>query len=440
MPLHLLGKKSWNVYNADNIARVRRDEVAAKAAEEAEEQRMQEIDAQRRLAILRGEEPPPLPDEEDARVVAKSTERSRELEYPRSAGPRRQRKRQDEDDTDYELRLAREKNETRKNELEQTRNPTSSAPIVDHSGHIDLFGDEKTRAHAEKNQDAEEESRAKRRQYEDQYTMRLANAAGRGGTNNPWYSQSDAAAMETPPKDVWGNEDPRRKERQAQRLAASDPLAMMKQGAAKVRELKKERQRIAAEREDELKQLRKEERRREKERHREKRHRDERHRDERHRDERHRDERHRDERYRDERERRRRSRQLDLHGPHVVVDHGHDRRRVQFPQCLIHPLTSTPSLVKSVGANHVTAQRSLTPSAVVSSPQPSTSQWLPTKKSQPLPRQSQPVLLVPPPPPAAAARVSTPWTVLRTAVLPVGSYSTRSSMRAAPSALGGRGL
>ncbi|CCF31962.1 hypothetical protein CH063_00727, partial [Colletotrichum higginsianum] len=60
MPLHLLGKKSWNVYNADNIARVRRDEAAAKAKEEAEEQRMQEVDAERRLAILRGEAPPPL--------------------------------------------------------------------------------------------------------------------------------------------------------------------------------------------------------------------------------------------------------------------------------------------------------------------------------------------------------------------------------------------
>lgn len=54
MPLHLLGKKSWNVYNTDNIERVRRDEAAARAREEADEQRMQEEDAERRLKILRG--------------------------------------------------------------------------------------------------------------------------------------------------------------------------------------------------------------------------------------------------------------------------------------------------------------------------------------------------------------------------------------------------
>ncbi|KAK4094929.1 hypothetical protein PCL_03182 [Purpureocillium lilacinum] len=257
---HLLGKKSWNVYNADNIARVRRDEAAAKAAEEAEEQRMQEIDAQRRLAILRGEEPPPLPEREEPNAIVPSSTREAESGYPNTARPRRQRKKPGEDDTDFELRLAREQTEASSaNALEQTRNPTSSAPIVDRAGHIDLLGDEKARAHTERNEDAERDARAKRREIEDQYRMRLANAAGKGAVSEPWYSQSDHAAVAAPSKDVWGNEDPRRKERQAQRLIANDPLAIMKQASAKMKELKQQRQKIAEEREKELKQLRKEE-------------------------------------------------------------------------------------------------------------------------------------------------------------------------------------
>ncbi|OAQ88328.1 homocitrate synthase [Purpureocillium lilacinum] len=272
MPLHLLGKKSWNVYNADNIARVRRDEAAAKAAEEAEEQRMQEIDAQRRLAILRGEEPPPLPEREEPNAIVPSSTREAESGYPNTARPRRQRKKPGEDDTDFELRLAREQTEASSaNALEQTRNPTSSAPIVDRAGHIDLLGDEKARAHTERNEDAERDARAKRREIEDQYRMRLANAAGKGAVSEPWYSQSDHAAVAAPSKDVWGNEDPRRKERQAQRLIANDPLAIMKQASAKMKELKQQRQKIAEEREKELKQLRKEEKRREKEKRREER-------------------------------------------------------------------------------------------------------------------------------------------------------------------------
>lgn len=269
---HLLGKKSWNVYNADNIARVRRDEAAAKAAEEAEEQRMQEIDAQRRLAILRGEEPPPLPEREEPNAIVPSSTREAESGYPNTARPRRQRKKPGEDDTDFELRLAREQTEASSaNALEQTRNPTSSAPIVDRAGHIDLLGDEKARAHTERNEDAERDARAKRREIEDQYRMRLANAAGKGAVSEPWYSQSDHAAVAAPSKDVWGNEDPRRKERQAQRLIANDPLAIMKQASAKMKELKQQRQKIAEEREKELKQLRKEEKRREKEKRREER-------------------------------------------------------------------------------------------------------------------------------------------------------------------------
>ncbi|CAF3587127.1 unnamed protein product [Fusarium graminearum] len=256
MPLHLLGKKSWNVYNADNVARVRRDEAAAKAAEEGEEQRMQEIDAQRRLAILRGEEPPPIEEPESP----KPNETSIGDRDASHRGPRRKRKRPDEDDTDFEMRIARENENKALMKTEPERKSTSSAPIVDHNGHIDLLGDEKSRAHAEKNEEAEKEAKKKKQSYEDQFMMRLSNASGKDGVLRPWYSQADAAAPDASSKDVWGNQDPNRRDRDAKRVASNDPLAMMKQGASKVRELKQDRKRFQEEREQELKNLRREER------------------------------------------------------------------------------------------------------------------------------------------------------------------------------------
>ncbi|EEU42244.1 uncharacterized protein NECHADRAFT_26610, partial [Fusarium vanettenii 77-13-4] len=252
---HLLGKKSWNVYNADNIARVRRDEAAAQAAEEAEEQRMQETDAQRRLAILRGEAPPPIEDTEPS-----TADEPPARETTHSGSMRRKRKRPGEDDTDFEMRVAKERDNMAVVSIESERKPTSSAPIVDHAGHIDLFGDEKLRAHAEKNEEAEKEAKKKKQSYEDQYTMRFSNASGKDGSLQPWYSQSDAAAPDASSKDVWGNQDPKRKERDTKRIVSNDPLAMMKQGASKVRELKQERKRFQEERDEELKQMRRDDR------------------------------------------------------------------------------------------------------------------------------------------------------------------------------------
>lgn len=215
---------------------------------------MQEIDAQIRLAILRGETPPSIEDAEPPEA---------EVQPARGAlqsSSRRKRKRPDEDDTDFELRMARERNDMTVARIEPDRKVTSSAPIVDHAGHIDLFGDEKARAHAEKNEDAEKEAKKKKQSYEDQYMMRFSNAAGREGLTRPWYSQSDAPAPDRSAKDVWGNEDSRRKERDTRRVVSNDPLAMMKQGASKVRELKQERKRFQQERAEELKQLRRDER------------------------------------------------------------------------------------------------------------------------------------------------------------------------------------
>jgi hypothetical protein len=261
---HLLGKKSWNVYNADNIARVRRDEAAAKAAEEAEEQRMQEVDAQRRLAILRGELPPPLPEPEPEDGENSSATKGRLARDGYPGDGRRKHKRQGEDDTDFELRLATERHGAVNVSTAIDRKPTSSAPIVDHMGHIDLFGDEKQRAHSEKNEEAEKQRKKKEREFEDKYTMRFSNASGKNNARVPWYSTSSADLVtEAPTVNVWGNEDPKRKERQMQRTLASDPLAMMKSGAAKIKEIKRERKKFQEEREAEMKEMRREERRRE---------------------------------------------------------------------------------------------------------------------------------------------------------------------------------
>ncbi|KAJ0326557.1 hypothetical protein COL5a_006742 [Colletotrichum fioriniae] len=260
MPLHLLGKKSWNVYNADNIARVRRDEAAAKAKEEAEEQRMQEVDAERRLAILRGEEPSPLPPTEE---TPEDEPRRRDRDAGSFGRERKKRKRAGEDDTDFELRVARERSGVVQTANETLRKSTSSAPIVDAAGHIDLFGDERKQGRHLKNEEAEKEAAKKKKEIEDQYTMRLSNAAGKDGLVGPWYaasgSRAELAELEPAGKDAFGNEDPGRKKRNEQRIVANDPLAMMKMGASRVREVKKERQRFEAERHRELEQLRKEE-------------------------------------------------------------------------------------------------------------------------------------------------------------------------------------
>ncbi|TDZ39682.1 Uncharacterized protein C8035_v005440 [Colletotrichum spinosum] len=242
MPLHLLGKKSWNVYNADNIARVRRDEAAAKAKEEAEEQRMQEVDAERRLAILRGEEPPPLPPTESP----EETEPRRRDREPGVHRERKKRKRAGEDDTQFELRVAKERSVAIQVSNDALRKSTSTAPIVDASGHIDLFGEERKQGRHLKNEEAEKEAEKKKKENKDQYMMRFSNAAGRDGLVGPWYansaSRAELAELDQPSKDVWGNEDPGRKKRDTQRAVASDPLAMMKHGAARAREVKKERQ------------------------------------------------------------------------------------------------------------------------------------------------------------------------------------------------------
>ncbi|KAK3304073.1 uncharacterized protein B0T15DRAFT_228921 [Chaetomium strumarium] len=268
MPLHLLGKKSWNVYNPANIARVRRDEAEAAAREAAEEQRMQELDAARRLAILRGEVQPPL---EEGEPDAAAIPPVRDSNDRRGFG--RKRKRHGEDDTDFEMRLARERaaagdHAARELELAPNTHPAAApASLVDSKGHISLFPEVETGRSREKNEEVTKEAARKERELKDQYQMRFVNAAGRDGQGltdgGPWYASADgeASGALVPSKNVWAREDPGRKVREAARLDAGDPLAMMKKAAAKVRELEQERKKEVERRERELKMLEDEEKR-----------------------------------------------------------------------------------------------------------------------------------------------------------------------------------
>ncbi|KAI9662610.1 MAG: hypothetical protein M1821_008777 [Bathelium mastoideum] len=276
MPLHLLGKKSWNVYNAENIARVRRDEAEARAQEEERERRMQEIDAERRLAILRGVTPPPLPAEDDS-VEPQSGQKKRERHDVGRDDYRKRRRLRGEDDTDRDIRLAKEDHEKGRKAKEglskesgTNRKATSDAPLIDRTGHIDLFPQEKgslSRKEQARNAKTEKEAEKKKRELEDQYSMRFSDAAGhKQGMEQPWYASNGKQDLgqstgDEIAKDVWGNEDPRRNERAKTRMQSNDPMAFMQRAQTQLKVAERDRSKFEEERRRELKDLEKHDRR-----------------------------------------------------------------------------------------------------------------------------------------------------------------------------------
>lgn len=261
---HLLGKKSWNVYNAENIAKVKRDEAAAAAREADEEQRMQEVDAERRIQILRGlhvdAPPPPLPSISDEKSDAGRGARDG------SGRDRKRRRIAGEDDTDRDIRLAQERSAPTpaRQEIQVHKKRELDTPLTDSKGHINLFPAEGSRAaRIPKNAEAEAEAATKKKEFEDQYTMRFSNAAGfkQAVGQTPWYQSTrsvesrEEETTDVPSKDVWGNEDPRRKDRQKQRMAADDPLALIQKGVSGLRKVESERKKWKEEREQETREL-----------------------------------------------------------------------------------------------------------------------------------------------------------------------------------------
>lgn len=251
------------MYNAENIARVKADEAAAAEREAADEQRMQELDAERRAAILRGRTPP---------TPRESSSSHRKGPYEDRGRDRKRRKLAGEDDTDMDIRLA--SSILPKDAAEDTakilllRSTASDAPLNDPAGHINLFPvDIKEAMKRGKNDEVQKEKRRKDKALEDQYTMRFSNASGSRGTSQPWYTadhkhssltsgqQEILACPGFAEKDIWGNEDPRRKERQQARISASDPLAFMQKAQAQLQTSKLDKKKWTEDRDQELREL-----------------------------------------------------------------------------------------------------------------------------------------------------------------------------------------
>ena len=216
---------------------------------------MQEVDAERRIQLLRG-----LPAPSSFGLPENPRADSKESEIPKRV--RKRRRIAGEDDTARDIRFAQEDQTSNSTKAELSHKPkkSSDAPLIDSRGHIDLFPVEGSRHNAPKNAEAEAEKARKNKEYEDQYTMRFSNAAGfkQSVGQKPWYQSLDpdqGVANDESFKNVWGNEDPRRKEREKARVAADDPMALMKKGVSQLREAEKENKQWQAEREQELREL-----------------------------------------------------------------------------------------------------------------------------------------------------------------------------------------
>lgn len=293
MPLHLLSKKSWNVYAPKNIERVRADEAAAAVREEEHDQRLRDYEAEKRLALLRGERAPSFPPDPSA---LKEQPRKRERRDDGKDDRRKRRKLVGEDDTERDIRVAWEEEEAKQrrgeraqqNDVEKARQREEAVPLTDYKGHIQLFAPPSTkRICADKNEEAEREKKeAKEKDGADGEGMRFRDAAGYGRKSGaqPWYANgmgytgteevpaSTGDGVEEVRKNAFGRDDPGRGRRDMARVSAADPMTAMAKAQTHLKSAERRRKDALREREAELEELKMEQERdegRRKRRHRE---------------------------------------------------------------------------------------------------------------------------------------------------------------------------
>jgi hypothetical protein len=214
MPLHLLHHKSYHVYNADNIARVRRDEAAAAAEATTAAEAAAAEAASHRLQLLRARaagEAEPLPPPPPLSPTPLSTND----EGPKGKGTKTEAQRK----------------------LDAAINRTG---LTDSDGHINLFPEPPPAV--VKNAEAEKERLERERKWE---ADTFHNALGRPCDElRPWYS--------TVPGSAEKERGERETKKDEKRKGWADPLKMVQVGVRQLREAEESRREWRRDREREV--------------------------------------------------------------------------------------------------------------------------------------------------------------------------------------------
>jgi hypothetical protein len=134
--------------------------------------------------------------------------------------------------------------------LRPMKEEDAAAPITDRKGNINLFPELRPDVPKKSRQSEQSREKERRKAEEEDHGMHLKAAWGRKDPNRTWYLDKDGAVKDAEGKDVWGNEDAHRQERQAKRINSSDPLAFMKKAQRQLKEVQRDRKERDAELED----------------------------------------------------------------------------------------------------------------------------------------------------------------------------------------------
>ncbi|ORX60890.1 hypothetical protein BCR36DRAFT_314836 [Piromyces finnis] len=176
MPLNILHHKSWNVYNTENIERVRRDE--AKAKEEEQKKKKKAIQAE----------------------------------------------------WEFRLSLLRNKNSTKG---DSTSNDLPLNSHLNENGHVNLFYEEEQQLNSGKNEEREEEEKAKREKFESQFIYSLTGK----DKEKPWYSLDKSSKSLKVPSISDNNNKLKKLNKDKKRKELEDPLELIKKNSAKNKEI-----------------------------------------------------------------------------------------------------------------------------------------------------------------------------------------------------------